>query len=138
MEALKMEPQANSWSDDRLDDLSRQTEKGFEEVKGEFKAVRQEIKELSDRTDEGFKELSLSTDKRFDEVKGEFKAVRQEIKELSDRTDEIKGEMKDGFAQMPSREEMNQRFAELNRSNNTLLIVGGTLFAAIIGTGILG
>jgi len=133
-----MEPQANSWSDDRLDELSHRTEKGFDEVKGEFKAfrqefrgefkaVRQEMKGLSDRTDEG-----------FSETRGEFKAVRQEIKELSDRTDEIKVEMKAGFAQMPTRDEMNERFAELNRSNNTLLIVGGTLFAAIIGTGIFG
>ena len=62
----------DTWTDDRLDDLSRRTEKGFDEVKQEFKAVRGEIKELGRHTDEGFKE-----------VKGEVKELRQELHRLN-------------------------------------------------------
>ena len=96
-----MKPEATNWNDDRLDELSRRTERGFDEVKGEVK------------------ELSLRTDKSFDEVK-------QEVKELSSRTDE-------GFKDL--RQEFNAKF---DRLTTALILVGGTLVAAIIGSGILG
>jgi len=133
MEALKMGSQVNSWSDDRLDELSRRTERGFGEVKGE-------VKELSRRTDKGFdevkgeiKDLSRRTDKSFDEVKGE-------IKDLSRRTDkgfeEVKGEIKD--LSRRTDEGFKEVRQELKHSNRTMIGVGGTVVAAIIGSGILG
>lgn len=53
-----MEPQTNSWNDDRLDELSRRTEKGFDEVKGEVKELRQETLAGFIRVDERFDRLN--------------------------------------------------------------------------------
>lgn len=35
-----------TWTDERLDDLKGQVEKGFDEVKGEVREVRGEVREL--------------------------------------------------------------------------------------------
>lgn len=85
-----MEPKMDNWNDGRLDELSRRTDAGFKEVKGE-------IKDLSQRTDKG-----------FDEVKGDVKELRQEFN------------------------------AKFDRLTTALIVVGGTLVAAVIGSGIFG
>lgn len=59
-------PQMNSWSDDRLNELSTRTDEGFKDVKAEFRGVKAEFKE----------------------VKAEFKEVRQEMKDGFNRVDE--------------------------------------------------
>ncbi|HET9677035.1 MAG TPA: hypothetical protein VFP21_05980 [Solirubrobacterales bacterium] len=65
-----------AWTDERLDDLKEQVNKGFGEVKGEIREVRVDIRKLR----EG-----------LDSVKGEVGELREEVGEL-------RGEMKAGFA----------------------------------------
>jgi hypothetical protein len=60
-----MEPQMRSWNDDRLDELSRRTDRRFHEVKQDIRDLRRHI------------------DKIFLEVKEEFKEVRKEIEAVS-------------------------------------------------------
>jgi hypothetical protein len=56
-------PKMSSWNDDRLDELSARTDKGFTDVRLEMR--------------DGFAQV----DKRFEKVDQEFKAVRLEMSE---------------------------------------------------------
>lgn len=68
------------WTDERLDDLTKRVDKGFEAVDRRFEAV----------------------DRRFEEVKGEIREVRGEVRELRTETnarfDSLQRTMIIGFA----------------------------------------
>lgn len=54
------------WTDERLDDLNKRVDEGFNETREEFRAVRSEMKSESQAVRA--------------EMKGEFQAVRAEMK----------------------------------------------------------
>ena len=54
------------WTDERLDDLNKRVDEGFQETQGEFRAVRSEMQSE-------FQAVRV-------EMKGEFQAVRAEMK----------------------------------------------------------
>jgi hypothetical protein len=73
MEALKMDPQTNSWNDDRLDELSRRTDEGFKEMREGFARVDREMKEIKDGfaqvpTREEMSQRFSQLDARFDRL----------------------------------------------------------------------
>lgn len=53
-----------TWTDERLDDLKGQMEKGFAEVKGEIRDVRGEIRDVRGEV----RELRTETNARFDSL----------------------------------------------------------------------
>jgi ribosome recycling factor len=56
------------WTDERLDDLNKKVDKGFEEMKAEFKDVRREMNEGFARVDGEFKDVRREMNERFDKV----------------------------------------------------------------------
>jgi hypothetical protein len=51
MELLKMSERTDSWNDDRLDEMSRRMDNGFEAVDRRFELVMAEIRHLHTRFD---------------------------------------------------------------------------------------
>lgn len=96
-----------TWTDERPDDLVKQVDKGFDEIKLEIRDLR------------------AHTDRGFGEVKGEIRDLRA----YTDRGFEgVKGEIKD------LRTEVNSRFDSLQRTM-VLGLVGMTasIVASVIG-----
>lgn len=70
MEALlEREADMENWNDDRLDELSRRMDKGFEETREEmrsgFKEMREGLGRLSREMKEGFAQADQKMDERF-------------------------------------------------------------------------
>ncbi|HEY8809001.1 MAG TPA: hypothetical protein VIM28_03165 [Solirubrobacterales bacterium] len=82
-----MEAMRQSWTDDRLDDLSHRMDKRFDQVEGEmsqrFERVEGEMKAGFDRVDGEIKELRA-------ELKGQGEELRAEVK---DQGKELRGEI---------------------------------------------
>ena len=99
------------WTDERLDDLNKKVDKGFEETKAEFKDVRREMKEGFARVDGEIKGLRQEMDSRFDKVDARFDKVNERLDKITDR------------------------FLDLNR-----VVIGGTLaiIATLIGGQVFG
>jgi hypothetical protein len=55
-----------AWTDERLDDLTKRMDKGFDEVKGEVKEVKGEVKELR-----------LEMNSRFATVEARFDSMQR-------------------------------------------------------------
>jgi len=66
------------WTDERLDDLNKKVDKGFEEMREGFA-----------RVDADIKELRRETDKRFDKVDKRFDKVDARFDKLNDRFDRL-------------------------------------------------
>ena len=73
-----------TWTDERLDDLAKRMDKGFDEVKGEirdlrahtdkgFEAAKGEIRELRHEMNEGFARV----DSKFDALGNRFDAMQR-------------------------------------------------------------
>lgn len=67
-----MEAMRKSWTDERLDDLSRRVDVGFEEVAGQFQKV-----------DERFGRLEGKVDARFDKLNGRFDKLQHTLVQVS-------------------------------------------------------
>jgi chromosome segregation ATPase len=124
MEALlEKEGTVESGNDDRLDELSRRVDKGFEEAatKVELTALKNEMNLRFDRVDERFDEFSGrfgDVGKRLDEVNGRFG-------EVGKRFDKIDGQLM----------HINDR---LDRMNHTLLVGAFGVVAAVLANGFFG
>jgi hypothetical protein len=86
MEALKMTSQANSWNDDRLDELSRRMDEGFKETREGFARVDREMKEGFARVDREMKEGFARVDR---DMKEGFAELRGEMRYLGERFDRL-------------------------------------------------
>lgn len=136
-----MEAMRESWTDERLDDLTRCVDAGFAQTHEDIAALRVDNKEL--RRDMA----ALGSDLRGEmaalggDLRGEIAGVesrlRAEIsplatrKELQTEIKAVRWEMREGFSKVDARLEtrfdaLNKRFDDLNRT-----LIGAT-FAGII------
>jgi hypothetical protein len=129
MEPLKMDSHATSWNDDRIDELAGGVRDGFVKVDGRF-----------DKVDGRFNRV----DERFTEVDERFDKVDERFAEVDERFDKVERDMEAGFARVdkrfaetPTRQEMNDGFAELRAAftalNRTLIAGAFVIVAALIG-----
>lgn len=107
-----MEAVRESWTDERMDDLSH-------------------------RVDEGFRQV----DQRFDHVEGDIRALRIEMRtefaaargEMTDEFAAVRGEMKDEFSAMRTehqalRSEITERF---DHTQFLMIRIGGAMLATL-------
>jgi hypothetical protein len=103
-----------TWTDERLDDLVKQIDKGFDATKIEIRDLRAYAEKGFDATKAEIRDLRAHTDKGFDEVKGEFREIRCEVAEL--------------------RQEMNARFDSMQRTLIACFAgLAGSIAASAIG-----
>ena len=67
------------WTEERLDDLNKKVDKGFEDVKGEFKDVRDEMRGGFARVDGEIRELRSDMNERFDKMNDRFEAMQRTL-----------------------------------------------------------
>jgi hypothetical protein len=131
MEALlEKEGEVENWNDDRLDELSRRMDKGFEEMatKVELTGLKNEMSLRFDAVDQRFGEI----DRRFDAVDRRF----GEIDRRFDDVDERFGEVGKRFDKLDSQLlRLNDR---LDRQNHALLVGTFGLIAAVLANGFFG
>jgi len=121
--------QRAAWTDERLDDLSRRTETGFDHVSADIRGLRQEITGL--RTEVHSEMSSLR-----DEMKGDFGTFRTAS---SGDFGAFRTEMKGDFAAF--RSEMNGEFAafrtevgeEIRELRSMVVRVGGGMIVGFAG-----
>ena len=124
MEALlEKEGNVESWNDERLDELARRMDKGFEGMatKVELAALKTEMNLRFDRVDERSDEFSGrfgEVGKRFDEVNGRFG-------EVGKRFDKIDGQFM----------HINDR---LDRLDHAVLVGAFGVVAAVLANGFFG
>jgi hypothetical protein len=63
----------DAWTDERLDDLARRMDKGFDETKGEIREVKGEVSELRKEMNSRFN----SIDSRFNSFDARFDALQR-------------------------------------------------------------
>lgn len=80
-----MEAMRQSWTDDRLDDLSHRMDERFDQVEGQIADTRMEMRTTANSLQSEVKELRGEIKTSADELGGEIKA----------RTDELRGEIKE-------------------------------------------
>jgi ribosome recycling factor len=78
------------WTDERLDDLTKLTDKGLEENKLEIRNLRSDMNRGFDRADADIREIRSDMKKGFDEVNSRFD-------EVNGRFDRMQGTMIIGF-----------------------------------------
>jgi hypothetical protein len=108
MKALETERPMTQWNDDRLDELNGQVKEGFAKV-----------------------------DQRFERVDQRFERIDQRFERIDQRFIRLEGEMKEGFAQVATREEVRDIKTELSRHNDRIDRLHYLLLAAavaLIGT----
>jgi Skp family chaperone for outer membrane proteins len=129
-----------AWTDERLDDLNKKVDDGFNEMHAEFRALRGEMKSE-------FQALRAETKGEFQgvraEMKGEFQAVRTEMKsefqavraEMRGEFQAVRAEMKGEFQGVRSEiQGVRNELAAMNRNLNQLtwgLI--GTVLVGFLG-----
>jgi len=122
-----------SWTDDRLDDLSHRMDERFDRVEGEIKGARVEMRTTA-------KELRGEIKTQGDELRGEIKTQGDELRgEIKTQGDELRGEIKGLGREL--REEM-ARLHDDNRQMNvnllelqqTMIRIGWAGVIALIGT----
>lgn len=117
MEALlERGTDVESWNDERMDELSRRMDAGFEKA-----ATKEEMNLRFDQVDRRFDQV----DRRFEEVDRRFDEVERRFDEVGGRFGEIGAQ----FAHINDR---------LDRMNNTLLVGAFGIIAALIANGIWG
>jgi ribosome recycling factor len=110
-----------TWTDERLDDLAKRMDKGFDEGKVEIRHLRAHTDKGFDEVKGEMRELRSHTDKGFDEAKGEVRELRHEMNE--------------GFARVDSKfDALDNRFDAMQR---TMIIcfagIAGSIAASVIG-----
>jgi DNA anti-recombination protein RmuC len=124
MEALlEKEGRVESWNDERLDELSRRTDAGFEKT-----ATKEEMNLRFDAVDQRFDAVS----QRFDAVDQRFDAVNQRFDEVDRRFDEV-GKRFDAVDS-----QFRHVIDRLDRTNHTLFVGACGVVAAVIANGIFG
>ena len=78
-----MEAMRKSWTDERLDDLSRRVDSGFEQVTFCFGRLEEKIDIRFAQVDERFKQV----DQRFKHVDGRFNGLEDSLIRLETRFD---------------------------------------------------
>lgn len=63
----------DAWTDERLDDLAKRMDKGFDETKGEIREVKGEVSELRKEMNSRFGSL----DARFNSIDARFDAMQR-------------------------------------------------------------
>jgi DNA anti-recombination protein RmuC len=140
MEALlQREGQVDSWNDDRLDELSRRMDAGFEAAatKTELAATREEMNrrfdEMGGEMNRRFDEMGGEMNRRFDETGGE---TNRRFDEMGQQMDLRFGEVGRHFDKIDAQLlHINDR---LDRQHNTLLVAAFGVIAALIANGIFG
>jgi chromosome segregation ATPase len=104
-----MEAMRESWTDDRLDDLTKRVDTGFAQAHEDIAALRVDNKEL--RRDMA----KLDSD-----LRGEMSQLATR-KELQTEIKAVRSEMREGFDKVDARFEtrfdaLNKRFDDLNRT----------------------
>jgi hypothetical protein len=86
-----------TWTDPRIDDLSKRVDAGFEKVAAEFakadKKMEAGFKQADERMDAGFEQV----DKRFGEVDKRFEQVDKRFDKTDADIRELRRDMKAGF-----------------------------------------
>jgi DNA anti-recombination protein RmuC len=121
MEALlERGTDVENWNDERLDELSRRMDAGFEKTatKVELTAFKDEMNLRFDHVDQRFGEMGLETSRRFDEVNGR-------LGEVGKRFDKIDAQLL----------HITDR---LDRMSNSMLVGAFGVIAAVIANGIWG
>jgi hypothetical protein len=121
-----------TWTDERLDDLSKKVDDGFARLDGDIREVREEIKSQGDS-------LRAEIKNQGDSLRGEIKNQGDSLRgEMSDQGDSLRGEMSDQGNSL--RGEMNALRAEMNArfdaANRNLIGVAVAIIAAIIGSNV--
>jgi hypothetical protein len=74
-----MEAMRQSWTDDRLDDLSQRMDERFDQVEGE---MDRRLKHVEGEMDKRFKHVEGEMDRRFGEMGKRFDRVEGDIRDL--------------------------------------------------------
>jgi len=114
-----MEAMRESWTDGRMDDLSRRIDERFDRVDEQF-----------DRVDERFGRV----DERFKQVDERFKQVDERFRQVDGRFDRVEGDLR------AHRTETRTEFAALRGEMNTrfdttqylIIRVGAAMFATLV------
>lgn len=80
-----MEAMRQSWSDDRLDDLSKRVDEGFIRVDGQFARVEDRIDRLDEKLEARFDHLDAKIDTSSHELRMEMKAGFDDVNARFDR-----------------------------------------------------
>jgi hypothetical protein len=72
-----MEAMRQAWTDDRLDDLNRRVENGFNRVDADIRELRSEMNERFNHVDARFERLEQRLDGRFERIDARFDAMQR-------------------------------------------------------------
>jgi uncharacterized protein YPO0396 len=118
-----------TWTDERLGDLDKKIDQGFErvaadgrEVKAEVRNLRSEMNGRFERVDDEFKGLRTEMSGHFERVDGDIRELRAETSRAFERVD-------DEFREL--RTEMNGRFDAMQR---TMILGFASIVASVIAT----
>ncbi|MDQ2631318.1 MAG: hypothetical protein M3Y75_10185 [Actinomycetota bacterium] len=85
-----------AWTDERLGDLAKQMDKGFDEVKGEIRDVKGEVGELRKDMNSRF----TGTEGRFTSIEGRFNSIEGRFNSIDARFDSLQRTMVLGVISM--------------------------------------
>ena len=76
-----MQPARETWTDERLDDLSNRVDRGFGRVEREFTVLRGDVDQRFDQVDKRFDQVDTlhQVDQRFERVEGELGDLRRTV-----------------------------------------------------------
>ncbi len=123
-----MEAMRDAWTDDRLDDLAKRMDQGFDRVDRDVRELRAEMKsEFAEARADTKSELGESRA----ETKSEFTKLRREIDVRFEKVDERFDRVDRRFERIDDRLDSIQRTMALGAVTLTGSIIAG--FAAMIG-----
>jgi chromosome segregation ATPase len=132
MEALQM----SNWNDDRLDKRDQEVREGLVRLEGQIKEGFAGIDKRFAEVDKRFERV----DERFERMDERFQRVDGRFAKMDERFQRVDGrfaKMDERLAQMATRQEMNQGFAEMRSAyaalTRTLLVGAIAIVAALIG-----
>jgi hypothetical protein len=124
-----MEAMRQSWTDDRLDDLSRNMGQRFDRVEA---AMDQGFGKVEREMDQRFAKVQLEMEQRFGKVEREMDQRFGKVdREMDRRFGKVEGEIRDLRAEAIERD--RHREAEFSALQRTMIQVGGGLIAANLG-----
>jgi hypothetical protein len=74
-----MDAVRDAWTDERLDDLSRRMDNGFDRVDADFRELRSEMKSGFERVDVEIRELRSQMNDGFERVDTRFDALQRTL-----------------------------------------------------------
>jgi F0F1-type ATP synthase membrane subunit b/b' len=121
-----MEAVRQSWTDDRLDDLSRHMDKRFDRVEGDIRELRAETRETGSALQ---KELTGTKDSLQDEISATRHSLGREIGATRDSLQREIGATRDSLQREigAAKDSMQDQLLTMQR---TMIQVGGGLIAA--------